>query len=409
MICHGWRIGVAVSGGADSVALLHVLHAMSAEGGFSLMVLHLNHQLRGVESDLDEQFVKGLAASLGIPCVSEKVTLGDGNLEQAGRYARKEFFSRCVVEWKLDRVALGHTRSDQAETVLFRMLRGSGPTGLAAILPVTREKWIRPLIEVGRDEVRQYLVDRGIAWREDSSNRDMRFSRNRIRRLMPELARDFNPRLEVALARLADISREEENFWDVEVTRLDAIHNSDGAVLVRLEKIAKVHTAVVRRLMRRAIALVKGDLHQIALEHVDRVVTLARGNSGGGRVELPGGLEVWRSFDQLRIGKGRAAVPAAVPVKVPGVTEFGGCQIDVEASGQVMPPLTLRGWRAGDRFWVEGTPGPEKLRTLLQEARVPSWDRPLWPIITDGETILWTRRFGVAHGFRLRVREVQEM
>src|SRR5436305_6953667 len=215
MFSAGQRVGVAVSGGADSVCLLYILRELAAQWNLCLTVLHLDHQLRGDESTADARFVRELADRLGLPIVSRCATLPlSGNLEQAGRRARLAFFSEIIQSGACDRVALGHTRSDQAETVLFRLLRGSGTAGLAGIRPVTSGGIVRPLLDVNRAEVETYLRDRGIGWREDSTNASRRFARNRIRHeLLPQLCRDWNPEIAESLARTADWALAEESYW----------------------------------------------------------------------------------------------------------------------------------------------------------------------------------------------------
>ena len=198
----GQRIGVAVSGGADSVCLLHVLRELAPRWELRLTVLHLDHQLRGEESRQDALFVRELAAALDLPFELREIDVhslcgetGD-NLEQAARAARLEFFRSFLQAGTLDRVAVGHTRSDQAETVLFRFLRGSGTAGLSGIRPVTEDGIVRPLLEIQRPEIEQYLRERGIAWRTDSTNVSSAFARNRIRQeLLPQLTREWNPRM----------------------------------------------------------------------------------------------------------------------------------------------------------------------------------------------------------------------
>src|SRR5215831_19836384 len=177
MLEAGQRAGVAVSGGADSVCLLHVLRELAPRWNLHLTVLHLNHKLRGRESDEDADFVRCLAAGLNLPLQIREADLrnsGD-NLEQAAREARRAFFAESMAAHKLDRIATGHTPTDQAETVLFRFLRGAGTAGLAGIRPVTVEGIVRPLLEIERAEIEQFLGERNIAWREDSSNRSLEF------------------------------------------------------------------------------------------------------------------------------------------------------------------------------------------------------------------------------------------
>ena len=191
----GQRVGAAVSGGADSVCLLHVLRELAPQWDLRLSLLHLNHGLRGEESRQDEQFVRDLAARLGIEATIRAVDVAASadNLEQAARYARLTFFREQLAAGEVARIATGHTANDQAETVLFRFLRGSGGAGLAAIRPVTAEGIVRPLLAAGRADVEQYLRERGIAWREDSSNASLAI---RAQSHPPPVAAATGPRME---------------------------------------------------------------------------------------------------------------------------------------------------------------------------------------------------------------------
>ena len=214
MLSPGQRVGVAVSGGADSVVLLHIFHRLAAQLRVRLAVLHVNHHLRGAESEEDERFVRLLAESLGLQVLIEHAPVADGNLEQEAREVRRQFFLKAMQQdGPVDRVALGHTKSDQAETVLFRLLRGSGLAGLAGMRISTPEGFIRPLLTTGRAEVRQWAETEGIAWREDSSNTDARFARNRLRNeVMPVLVKHFNSNLESTLSGTAALARSEEDY-----------------------------------------------------------------------------------------------------------------------------------------------------------------------------------------------------
>ena len=218
-------VGVAVSGGPDSVALLHALRDLFGARAFA--VLHVNHCLRGPDSDSDEEFVRGLAASLECAFHVRRCDLsavgasGRGNLEQEGRQCRYRFFREAVAAGTCSTVATGHTRSDQAETVLFRLLRGAGGAGLSGIWPVHERQVVRPMLDVSRAEVLEYLRGRGIGWREDASNASKAFARNRLRHeLLPALRRDWNPGVDSALANTADWAVEEERFWGPRIAEL---------------------------------------------------------------------------------------------------------------------------------------------------------------------------------------------
>jgi tRNA(Ile)-lysidine synthase len=193
----GQRVGVAVSGGADSVFLLHALRELAPRWNLELSIIHIEHGIRGAASLADAEFVAQLAATFSLPFYLHQANVPaiGGNLEEAARNVRQTFYAELIASAAVNRVATGHTRSDQAETVLFRILRGSGLTGLAGILPVTREGLVRPLLATSRDEIECWLRERGIAWREDATNRDLRYARNRLRHEILPLLRDaFNPR-----------------------------------------------------------------------------------------------------------------------------------------------------------------------------------------------------------------------
>jgi tRNA(Ile)-lysidine synthase len=387
MIGAGDRVIAAVSGGADSVCLVHVLREARANlAGLA----HFNHKLRGEASEEDERFVAALAARLGLPFYRAEGLPGPGNLEQEARRARRAFFLELIRDGAGNRVALAHTRDDQAETVLFRVLRGSGLTGVAGIHPVTAEGFIRPLIGVTRSEVLEFLRARGIEWREDSSNLDLRFARNRIRHeLLPQLAREWNPRIAEALANLGDLAYEEEVAW--------MIRERDN----RLDRLPHLPRAEARRAVRRAIREVKGDLRGIEFAHIESVIEM------GARIRVPG-VEFVRSADGIRAV--RAEVPS-VEVTVPGTyaAPDGASEIRLEPcvnlKADLTAPLLLRGWKPGDHYLRSGKSRDQKLKKMFQDARVPSWQRRFWPILEYGGRIVWARAFGPAEGSPICVTE----
>ncbi|MBZ5674838.1 MAG: tRNA lysidine(34) synthetase TilS [Acidobacteriia bacterium] len=439
MLAPGARVIVAVSGGPDSVCLLHVLRELKIR---VTGVAHVNHKLRGEDSEEDQRFVAGLAREMELAFYSTAAACEGGNLEQTARRARRAFFDDLIRQGRADRIALGHTHDDQAETVLFRMLRGSGLAGLAGILPVTAEGLIRPLLGVTRGDVETFLRERGIRWREDSSNREPRFARNRIRQeLLPRLKREWNPNLAEALAHMADLAYEEERWWAPEIARLaqEMVTRSPGAVEVSARELARLPRAVARRLIRHAIRSAKGNLHGVQFSHIECVLELSE---SGGKAELPG-IHAIRSFDWLRL-----EVPGQTPrdpmardiageVSVPGryLAPDGNSMICLEVIRQkqgadacatlksdlyfrrLPERLVLRGWKPGDRYCPVGHTNDRKIKELFQRQRIPSWRRPFWPILCCGDKILWARDFGPAaeHGqhsgrgtqFRLRVTEVR--
>jgi tRNA(Ile)-lysidine synthase len=465
MFRSGERVGVAVSGGADSVCLLYALVELAPRWNLRLSVLHLNHGLRGAESDADEAFVGGTAERLGLRFVARR---WDGaphpragsptppNVEEAAREARLAFFKSAIADGEADKVALGHTRSDQAETVLFRLLRGAGSAGLAGIRPVTAEGIVRPLLGVERAGVEAFLRERGLPWRDDSTNASPVFARNRIRHeLLPLLEREWNPAIRDTLANVAEWARAEEEYWAGEIQRLADAHlrpesgadpqvcadpsvpadsvsaagsgirpaqGPGGAVLVRAETLRCLPPAAARRLVRHAIERVRGNLRGIGFGHVEAVMEMALAGDGHGRFQAPG-LDVYRSFDWLRIGlpgantlenrnyrfpapvPGRVQLPSggAIFLELIDTTETSGlfdCVYNGVVGGldwELLPgPLEWRNWRPGDRYQPAGNSGAEKIKTLFQAARVPLWERRHWPVLTHGDVIVWARRFGPA-------------
>lgn len=423
----GHRIGVAVSGGADSVFLLYALH----DAGLAVAILHVNHKLRGEESDRDEQFVRKLADRLSLPIWVRIAPVATGNIEQEARRERYRFFEEQISAGVCDSVATGHTKDDQAETVLSRFLRGAGTAGLSGIRPTTSTGIIRPLLDLTRLDIRNSLRERGLAWQEDCSNQDTAFLRNRIRHdIMPLLA-SINPSLPDVLASLASWAQGEEDYWAGELERFEKEHlvRNRDAVLVRTGDMRKLPVAAERRLIRRMIERVRGSLRSIDFRHVEAVRGLIASTEGSGRLQLPD-VDVYRSFDWLRIAPigfdSRMARDFELTLNVPGVTTVPerGIVIQTEPvpEGSVYSSedvyndevnaldeekcagsLLLRNWRPGDRLQPAGRTSAEKIKTFFQECRIPLWERRNWPVIVrqsaGDAAIVWTRQFGVAREF----------
>jgi tRNA(Ile)-lysidine synthase len=414
MAPQGARLGVAVSGGADSVALLEIL----SELGYPLRILHVNHGLRGAESDADEQFVRSLAARRSLPV--EVFRAGPPqpgqNLEQALRRIRYAFFDQARRAFRLERVATGHTLSDQAETLLLRLFRGAGGQGLCGIHPVTRHGVIRPLLEVGRAEVRAWLEQRAIPWREDSSNSDLRPRRNRLRsQLLPLLREVFHPSVEEALARTAALAWEDEQDWQRRAAAaIEPLGPLQPPFSVETGWLLSLGPALGRRVIRLLLAAASGSDRRLAFCHADAVWRLAAASEGSGRVSAPG-AEVWRSLGWIRFSATAAAPSPASQAVLPGCgqAQLGpwllsvseappvgspSCYAEVsELDPEVVKfPLVLRFRRPGDRFHPAGRSGSVKVKDLLQRAGIPSWERAEWPMVESGGRLVWCRGFGPA-------------
>jgi tRNA(Ile)-lysidine synthase len=451
MLQPGNRVCVAVSGGADSVALVHILSELADELGITLALAHLNHKLRGAESDADEEFVRGFAQDIGLRCFTHTVDVGaearaaSQNLEQAGRNCRYQWFTRLLGEGLADKIAVGHTRSDQSETVLYRLLRGAGSAGLAGVRPVLPNGIVRPLIDVSREDVLAYLQAGRHRWREDASNHDLSFERNRIRHeLMPHLAQHWNPQIERTLAHLAAWAGDEEDYWRQEVGRLSAAlleQRADG-VYLRVSATRNLPAAVLKRLVRQAMERVRGNLRGVDYEHVEAACEMIRSGRGSGRLDLPG-VRVARSFDALRItnagaaqasGAARASGEYSLDLAGAGIYPVPGSAAYIELKlaagtglkpgynercqrvldwGKLPKPLKLRSWQPGDCYQPWGRGEAKKLKALFQEGRIALWDRVGWPVVCATEpgvddpkgqrggkqTIIWARGFGPSAAF----------
>jgi tRNA(Ile)-lysidine synthase len=305
------RVMVGVSGGADSVALLHVFVQLQPALRLTLCVIHVDHQLRP-DSAADAAFVQALAARFKVPTVMEQRDVGAlcranrWSLEEGARRIRYETFLEAAARWSANVVALAHTADDQAETVLMRLLRGSGLTGLAGI-PSLREtngiRIVRPLLACWRQEILDYLASAGLTYRQDASNEDRRFLRNRIRHeLLPLLARDYNPNIKQALIQLAGQSRVDGTYLAAAARRhwkRMATPLRRGEIALKLPALARQPQALQRQLVRQALRQLQGDLNQFEFRHWVELERLLGPGAAPDAVDLPGGVRVVRKDDRL--------------------------------------------------------------------------------------------------------------
>ena len=437
-IPRGGRVVAAVSGGGDSVALAHLLAELA---GRSLVILagvaHLNHRLRGPASDGDERFCRELARRLGVPCLVESAAVAElarsrrVSVERAGHQARHAFFRRAAAELGAGRVALGHTIDDQAETVLLRLIRGAGAAGLSGMRPRTGLV-VRPLLAVSRAELRGYLAERGIRFREDASNADRRVPRNRVRHeLLPQL-RTYSPRIVEALARQADIAQADDAWLSrlANETAADLVSYGRGAVEMDAAGLSGLPPALARRVVRGALARAAPG-RGVGFGAVERVRRVAAG--GPPRADLPG-CRVERTAGRVRLvpreGRGGAAPPSgfAYRLEVPGEVAVPEANVvigaEVVAAGAVgapgrgpgapsgptavvaasaAAPLAVRSWRFGDRYRPLGLGGrSRKLQDLFVDRKVPRAERARVPLVLDAAgRVVWVVGFGIGHGFRV--------
>jgi tRNA(Ile)-lysidine synthase len=408
---------VGVSGGADSVALLDLL-AVTAGFRLNLVVAHLNHSLRGEESDGDALFVKELAERYGMPVVCRKVDVKGLSrekrisLEEAGRMARRQFFSDLVSAHGANAVALAHHADDQAETVLLRLIRGGATTGLSAMSPRSGI-FIRPFLEVTRQDIEHYCKARSLAFRTDSSNIDLRFLRNRIRHELIPYLKGYNPAIAERLTASASVFAADEALLERIIDSLfnRAGRRGDEEVLLEIACFAAEPLGSRLRLYRRAIQLLTGDLASIAYSHLQAIDSLVSGKRPNATLTLPNLIAVTRSYGELRFH--RRIKGDEFPVDdflIEGEGSYllsGGGSILVDlvpapvTMANVPPtvayinpeearfPWYVRNYRAGDRFRPLGVGGGKKLKDFFIDNKVPMEQRRRIPLLFCGERLLW--------------------
>jgi tRNA(Ile)-lysidine synthase len=419
----GDHVLVAVSGGADSVALLHCLCALAGSLGLRLTAAHLNHELRGEESARDERFVRTLCASMGVPLVCESIDVAGRaasrkqNLEEAARRIRYGFLRRAAAEAGAARIAVGHTLDDQAESVLLRLLRGSGARGLAGIHPVLGGDVIRPLLEISRAEILAYLDALGLDHREDSTNTCLSNRRNRIRHeLLPYLRENFNPGILEALARSAGLAREAAGFLEAHSRELYASLREprpDGFA-ISCDSLVRFHPAVQKQILFHAIRESRGSVRGVSAAHIASLLGLAGGGRSGRSVRLPGGVCIARQFQHLLFsavanGSGSAfsyelALPGECTVPEAGLRFkawiIDGREVRIEPQRPVnkafilLEPLpsafTVRSRVPGDRY---GGAGHRKVKKVLIDARIPIGARSSLAMVVSGRSVVWIPGF----------------
>jgi tRNA(Ile)-lysidine synthase len=435
----GDRIIVAVSGGPDSVALLGILQKLSPVYDLTLKVAHLNHGLRGEESDREEAFVGNLSASLGLPFSSKKIEMiriikkEKMSLEDACRKERYGYLEALRRDEGCQKVALGQHRDDQAETVLIRFLRGSGLEGLRGMVPLRDGIFIRPLIERSRKEILAYLEQEGMRYMKDSSNDQETCLRNRIRRrLIPELLSQYNPRLAETIGRMAEIFREEDDYLRVEAGRILkqwGCAGTSGKISIPLGELQGRHPAMRRRIIKEILLTLSPSKNGIGYRHIDAVLNIAAGARPNARLDMPFQVRIRREYDRLYIEKeenredrleayaydvrlpGEVQIPEAgrrmvfVFVKMEDVSFPGrrGKQVAFMDADKIAFPLVVRNRRPGDRIEPLGMTGAKKVKDLLIESKIPPSQRNVLPMLTDRSSVLWIA--GVRLSNRVKITE----
>jgi tRNA(Ile)-lysidine synthase len=406
---------LGLSGGADSVALLHVLLEFQSQDGFKLAAAHLNHRIRAAEADRDEAFVRELCRRLDIELIVEHATTLDltaGNLEERARDVRRDFLDRAADARGANFIALAHHADDQAETVLMRMLRGAGVSGLAAMAASGPGRILRPMLQVTREEIQDYIRDLQLEFVEDSSNASRSILRNRIRHeLLPMLEREYAPGVSGRLAELGDEMRALDDLVEtLAVRELDALMLAPG--MLDASRLASVPEALRNPVLRRFIAMTTGSLRRIERAHIDALLRLALEGGPSAVLDLPGGWRGECEYSVLKLVRRslRRSDVYAIPLVLDGDTRIDAAGLVISASRKpadsvAMPDslreavfdkaaigsggLVARSFRAGDRIAPLGFEGHRKVKEVYIDRKMPRAKRAAWPIVMLGDEVAW--------------------
>lgn len=418
MLSRGDRVVVAVSGGPDSVCLLSVLRELAPELSLTLHIAHLDHMFRGEESAAEARFVRDLAEAAHLPATIDAFDVPRycrerGLSSQAGaREVRYRFLGQAAASVKASRIALGHTASDQAETLLLRLLRGAGAAGLSGMRP-KRGMIIRPLIAATRKAVLEHLAQRGLPFTTDPSNLSAAYTRNRVRlELLPAL-RTFNPRIEELLAAEATLLQDEDDAMDRTVEGLlpGTVLQSGGSVSILREPFRALLPALQRRLLRTTLLLALGDdAPALSWTQTEEALAFIADAGSGRSLHLPGGAALTREYGQLIVDRGAHQKSFSCPLPVPGSTKDPDARWEFAATVDRAPapaqgnsrwqatfdydkigaPLFIRTRRNGDRFCPAGMGGKsKKLQDFLSDEKVPRRVRDAVPLLATERNILW--------------------
>ena len=429
MIHEGDKVVVGVSGGPDSVFLLHALNELKNEYSLSLIVACLDHGIRGSESRMECEFVESLAKRSNLPFESHSVDVLSIkkkykiSTQQAARNVRYEFFLDIRRKYSAQKVALGHNADDQAETVLMRLLRGAGLKGLSGIPPVRDGIFVRPLIEVQRCDIEEHLKKNNREYIIDSSNKDDIYLRNKIRNsLVLLLTNHYNPRIVRNLVRASEILRKEDEFLDEIASDFfsgSCVRRNDECVTLDISRLMEFPESMQMRVMRKAIELYSGDLQRIGFKHMESMMGIISQKGANRSINLPGGIIAERRYNELMIRRKREEkpfhylfneIPRTVTLEEIGkkvdfrVMERGDdfrlptdpCIAFLDLS-EIKLPLIIRCFKEGDRFQPLGMKGTKKLKDFFVDSKIPKSIRRDIPILVFNEMIVWVMGYRIDH------------
>ena len=426
----GDTLVAALSGGADSSALLDLLTKLP-NYNLRLIAAHLNHCLRGAESDADEEFCRDLASRHAIPFEVRRVDIRNQasdlrlNLEDAGRQARILFLDEIRIKYGAAAVVLAHHADDQAETVLMRLLRGSGMTGLSGMSYRNARGYVRPLLDISRYEIERYLRSRGLEWREDASNSDTIYLRNRIRHQLLPLLEEYNPAIRSCLAATASIvGGDEAMLAELSQQAFDeSCRIGEGKIACCVTQLRSINPALRRRVLRHAFKQQAGTLAGVSLRHIDALSDMINSDRPNSSLSLPQGITAVREYDLLLlmhvdVDKISLEIDFELLISAPGTYQLpGGGSIAVESTCAAVFPTTfdtayfdldkarfpwlVRTFRHGDRIMPLGMSGRKKVKDIFIDRKIPASERKRIPLLFCGDDLIWIAGVCVSELFRI--------
>jgi tRNA(Ile)-lysidine synthase len=428
MLVPGDKVLTALSAGPDSICLLDLLHRLSTELGISLVVAHYNHGLREDEDKFETKLSKDIVQSMGLPFETEKASgllTNRSSLEERAREARYAFLEKVRNKYRAQKIAVGHTLNDQAETVLMRLLRGSGPAGLAGIPPVRDGRIIRPLIEISRDEIMQYIKARSLPFAIDSSNNNKTHLRNKIRQGLIPMMLEYQPRLLERLGTISKILRNENAFLEsmaLEWIEAEKTINKQGDIIISASSLRHLPGPLKNRVIRCILKSVRQDTYSMEYDHILSVSELLDNERPQCSIDLPHGITVRKNYDKLhfRSKPYKETSEYSCSLAGPGTYHLNAVEkwitleefdwsANIDESGltawldldQLPYPLTARNFRNGDRFIPLGMSGHKKVKDFFIDLKIPSEQRALTPIITSGDRIVWICGYRIDERFKV--------
>ena len=432
-------IVVSVSGGVDSMTLLHLLYELKDEQDLDLSVAHLDHGVRGEASEEDAEFVREVAGKLGLPSTVEKrdvkkISDTAFSLEEAARKVRYDFLAEVREKEAADYVALGHNRDDQVETVLMHLIQGSGLRGLGGMDPV-RNFYVRPLLNISRREIRDYAEANGLDYRRDETNRDTGYLRNRVRHeLLPELEENYNPRIRKKVKELSTLAGEAHSFIQEKVTDVLAeleVERAPGEIRFPRKELQELHPYLKKAVLRRLILEVRGSLKDVTSSHVRKVIDQLEKNPTAAQLDLPGVRFILRNgtarfleerkkasensgveFDyEIELGEALELEEAGMELTlkrtsgqdIPNPGDFSADSLtEVVDWSKVERPIHVRNRKPGDRFVPLGMDGEKKLKDFFIDEKVPREERNYVPLVCDRNGVIWVVGYRINERYKIK-------